>query len=163
LTENVDATNYTFGQSQDQGGGDAGGGQQSGGGAGGTGGNSTGNFQYAEVETGCIWTIGTVSPSTAIGVAPTMQPPVHSMRINVDTGLGDGVSYNYCRPSSKHPTGINIAFVGQQVQFMKDSISYFVYCKLMSSDDGKMRIPGTQTLVDNSLRSYQLNDADVNP
>jgi hypothetical protein len=85
------------------------------------------------------------------------------MRINSEPGMGDGVSYNYCRPSSKHPGGINVAYVGSQVEFMKEQVSYFVYCKLMSSNDMQMKMPGTNTLVDTSLRIHQLTDSDIHP
>jgi prepilin-type processing-associated H-X9-DG protein len=66
---------------------------------------------------------------------PTAEPPRDSYRANVDIGRGDGLSYDYSRPSSKHPGGVNVAFVGGHVQFMEDSVSYYVYVKLMTSDD----------------------------
>lgn len=163
LTENVDAGNYTF-DSQ---------------GAGGS------TFSNAEVETGCIYTVGPVTNPN--NKPPTMNPTdsasqgggsggsgggsgggssggsKDSMRINVDPGRGDGISYDYCRPSSKHPQGINVAFVGQNVQFMRDTLAYFVFAKLMASEDARMRLPGTQTQADPVLRQYQLSDADINP
>ncbi|MBN8627770.1 MAG: DUF1559 domain-containing protein [Planctomycetes bacterium] len=162
LTENVDAGNYTFDSN----------------GPGGT------TFSTAEVEVGSIYSPGPVTNPN--GTPPTMDPvatnssggggsgggggggttassDIDNLRLNSNIGQGDQVDYNFCRPSSRHPQLINVAYVGQNVQSLKDNIQYFVFAKLMSSDDGQMKLPGTNTLCDPVLRQYQLNDSDINP
>ena len=65
--------------------------------------------------------------------------------------------------AARHPQGVNIAYVGQNVQFLRDNVAYFVFAKLMSSEDMQMKLPGTTTQCDPILRQYQLNDSDINP
>ena len=170
LTENLDAQNYVFNST-----------------SGGT------TFQYAEVEVGSIWAPGTVDQSqtaaahepdyfraaaaaaavveaaaVAVVAAVVAEAAVEprgddTLRINNSGGKGDGISYAYCRPSSRHPQTVNVAFVGTNVAALRDNISYFVYAKMMASDDENLKIPGTNTLMDAALRQYPLSDADVNP
>ena len=95
-----------------------------------------------------------------------LTPPRDTYAINVGTGRGDGTSYDFSRPSSNHPGGVNIAFVGQNVQFMKDKLSYFVYAKLMTADDSQAGTPGDlgpPVMMPATFRMYQLSDADCNP
>ncbi len=49
------------------------------------------------------------------------------------------------------------------MQFLRDNVAYFVYAKLMSSEDMQMKLPGTNTQCDPVLRQYQLNDSEINP
>jgi len=96
--------------------------------------------------------------------APTMQPPPELLRPNIEGGRRTAAtSYRFSRPSSRHPQGFNAAFAGGNVVFIRDSISYFVYAKLMASDDANAQIPGSQELVDERFRKYELQDADINP
>ncbi|MGC3969781.1 MAG: DUF1559 domain-containing protein [Pirellulales bacterium] len=157
LTENVDAGNYTFDSN----------------GPGGT------QFSNAEVETGSIYSPGPVTNPN--GTPPSMDPIVPSsggsggggattatgdvdnLRLNSAIGRGDGVDYTFCRPSARHPQGVNVAFVGQNVQFLRDNIQYFIFAKLMSSEDMQMKLPGTNTQCDPVLRQYQMQDSDINP
>ena len=147
LTENVDATDYTFDVN-----------------------NSGGAlFPYAEVQLGCVWDgLATIQQTQSTGGAPSTVPPMMTptmdqYRINYDVGKGDGVQYQYCRPSSRHPQGINVAFVGKNVVFLRESISYFVYAKLMASNDSGIKLAGGTTIPDQSLLKYQMTDADLNP
>ncbi len=48
----------------------------------------------------------------------------------------DGTS-NYGFPSSYHPAGVNVAFVGGQVVFISDQVDPFVYAQLMTSNQKK--------------------------
>jgi len=151
LTENIDAQNYVFNIN-----------------------SGSATWQYTEVEVGSIWGLGTVDRSTT---PPTMMPQLtgassggntpqqtatgqDSLRINNSRGKGDGISYAYCRPSSNHPQSVNVAFVGQNVQQLKDSISYFVFAKLMASDDDNIKQVGANTLADAALRTYPITEAD---
>jgi len=163
LTENRDAQNYTFGQNVS------------------SGSSTSTQYQYAEAEIGCIWTTGTVtwvsaqSAPTMVPTAPDTPPTGNTneiWRINVDGGRAPDGNTNYCyaRPSSAHPQMVNVAFVGQNVQALRDSISYFVYAKIMASDDARVSIPGQ--LYTGALQSwdsqggfakYQLSSGDISP
>lgn len=158
LTENVDALNYVI---------DASVGQTA--------------ITFAESKVGAIWAANTVNASTT---PPQMfvkaEPPETTQgpyAINVDTGRAtesyDATAYTWCRPSSRHPQMVNVAFVTQNVQQLKDTISYFVFAKLMASDDDGIRNPGATgqaagtspntIAIDPNLRQYQLTDADIAP
>jgi hypothetical protein len=132
LTENIDAMNYVFSTTT----------------------HASENWKACEVQTGCIWRPGSIDASQK---PPTMTPPVDSLRINGALGLGDGRSYDYCRPSSRHPQSVNVAFVGQNVMQLRDTISYFVYAKLMASDD--------EHVVDAepAFRTTAITEADLSP
>lgn len=142
LTENVDATSYAFEPSQ-----------------------SADGWQAAEIQTGSIWRLDAVDDSTK---PPTMKPPVPSLGINVDMGKGDGKSYNYCRPSSRHPQSVNLAFVEVNVAPLRDTISYYVYAKLMASDDEHVA-PAGQRRDESAagpyrgFRGYKLSEEEINP
>lgn len=146
ITENVDSGDYTFDSSLT--------------------GDTT--FKTTEVQIGCVYDVG-ATPAGAVtnqtATPPTLTPTVPGYRPNVDLGKGDSsyTNYQYCRPSSRHPQGINVAFVGTNVTFVRDTISYFIFAKLMASDDAAMKSPGLQTLLDPALRLYQVNDQDINP
>lgn len=146
LTENVDAGNYAFSSEA----------------------GSRDGWQTTEIEVGCIWRPGTFEGT---GKPPQMKPPVASLQPNVELGKGDGKSYDYCRPSSRHPQSFNVAFVEPSVMPLRDTISYFVYAKLMSSDDagiapaGRPRDEATMNAMDphRFLREFELTEGDINP
>ncbi len=146
LTENVDATSYLFEPAD----------------------HSADDWQAAEMQVGCIWRPGTFDGTTK---PPTMKPPVASLSINVDVGKGSDTSYDHCRPSSRHPQSVNVAYVEQNVQSLSDNISYFVYAKMMASDDdgiapaGRPRDAASQLSIDphEFLRTYELSEGDINP
>ncbi|MCE9606186.1 MAG: DUF1559 domain-containing protein [Planctomycetia bacterium] len=146
FTENVDAGDYTFDSTLT---------------------GDTNYNKYSEVQVGCIWDgLGTVVTNTTdTKQTPVMTPTVDGYRINFDMGKGDFQDYKYCRPSSRHPQGVNVAFMGKNVVFMRDTLSYFVFAKLMSSDDALMKVPGTTgaSTINIALVKYQINDADINP
>lgn len=174
LTENVDAGNYAFDPN-----------------------GATTGFLTAEIEVGAIWSFGsgtvtlgsppTVAPllaSSAAGIGGsggggggsgssggsgggTVASPNEKLRINNDVGRSDG-TYYYCRPSSRHPQSVNAAFVEVNVTPLRDAISYFVYCKLMATDDEAARDNSTATgqkyiLSDKPFAYYQLNEGDIAP
>jgi hypothetical protein len=136
LTENVDATSYVFRAAS----------------------HSADNWRGVEVQAGCIWRPG---PIDAHKNPPTMEPAAVTLRPNGGAGQGSGTSYDYCRPSSKHPQTANVAFVGQNVWPLRDTISYFVFAKLMASDDAN--VSTGEAAADAAMRSYQLTEADLSP
>ena len=114
-----------------------------------------------EIAWGCIWSPGRI---TLVGGKPTMSPGDDALPPNIDTGSSHGRSdYRYARPSSHHPGGFHVAFAGKNVQFINEKISYIVYAKLMASDDANVKVPGSETLLDERFRNYQLVDEDLNP
>jgi prepilin-type processing-associated H-X9-DG protein len=126
-------------------------------------------YSIAESGLGATWSPDsrfTTDGAVSSGVMPTMTPPVASMRINVDGNLGNGISYDYARPASWHPGGVNMAFVDGSARFVKDSLSYYVYARLMASDDanaGGVDAGGNVRPLAAEFRSYTLTDADLNP
>lgn len=146
-TENVDAQNYTF--DPPAGSGDS---------------AATEFYQRAEFQSAVVWDPkSTIDASTT---PPRMTPSVDTQRVNVGVGAGGGGSYAFSRPSSRHPHGVNVAFVGQNVVFLHESVSYFVYAKLMAADDRRsavVNLGGGSTPMSDAFRYYELSDGDVNP
>lgn len=159
ITENVDATSYVF-DSRD--------------------------FPkpgQVEVVWGSVWAPGKSTPNPAPAVptgtrtfeeilyqstAPILEPRDDVSAPNAhNDGRKHPLEYKYCRPSSPHAGGFNVAFAGKNVMFINDKISYFVYSRLMASDDAGIKFPGTQTLAE--PRPYSccglggLGDCDINP
>jgi len=66
------------------------------------------------------------------------EPLLHS-EINGGMANTDGTS-NYGFPSSYHPGGINVSFVGGQVVLIADQIDPFVYAQLMTSNQKKSNL-----------------------
>jgi hypothetical protein len=121
-------------------------------------------YPTTERQLGIIWAPN--SKFAAGNPLPEMTPPLESLEINVDAGKGNGSSYAYARPSSSHPGGVNMAFVAGNVWFMKDTLSYFVYVKLMTSSDDKAATRGPQGVtvkLPAGFASHRLVDAEVNP
>jgi hypothetical protein len=144
LTENVDAVDYTLDPNP----------------------NAPNDEIYPLAERRVAVTWAPTSTFAADGAGPAMNPPRDSMRPNVAPGTGNGMSYDQARPSSHHPDGFNVAFVGSQVQYMKNSISYYVYARLMASDDrnaGLVDEHGTIAAMSAGFSDTPLTDAQVNP
>lgn len=105
----------------------------------------------AEIGWGSVWAPGKSEPNTdeatkqksgAIRLQPrddVAAPSAHN------DGKQHPLEYKYCRPSSAHAGGFNAAFAGNNVIFVKDTISYYIYARLMASDDRMARLPGTNT------------------
>ncbi len=54
---------------------------------------------------------------------------------------------NYAaRPSSNHPGGVIVAFVGGNTRFLREDIDYPVYCLLMTSDGANCRSQNNQII-----------------
>jgi hypothetical protein len=119
------------------------------------------NPERTELDWGCIWEAGPIRDENGKLV---MSPGERASAPNANRQLANqGPSYKLCRPSSSHPGGFNVAFAGKNVQFVRDTISYFIYAKLMSSDDANMKSPGSEMLIDKRFRDYEMRDEDLNP
>ena len=147
LTENVDALGYALDPPP------------------GSSGSAAAEFyQRAEAQIAAVWDPkSTIDPTTD---PPGMTPPAATQRINAGAGTGTGASYAFSRPSSRHPQGVNVAFAGQNVVFLRESVSYFVYAKLMAADDARAFAPNTAdgpAPMPEAFRTYQLRDSEVSP
>jgi prepilin-type processing-associated H-X9-DG protein len=70
------------------------------------------------------------------------------MAINVETGeSSDRPTAAFARPSSYHRDGVNMAFCDGKVRFVSDSMDYYVYCLLMSSNGKQVKMPGSTTVL----------------
>jgi hypothetical protein len=119
------------------------------------------NPERTELDWGCIWEAGPIRDENGKLI---MSPGERASAPNANRRLANqGPNYKLCRPSSSHPGGFNVAFAGKNVQFVRDTISYAIYAKLMSSDDANMKLPGSETLIDERFRAYQMRDEDLNP
>ena len=69
------------------------------------------------------------------------------------TGGGGGSSsgadspYNWARPSSVHPNGVNVVFCDGHAIFLSDKIDYYVYTLLMAPYDRGVKDPQTGQLM----------------
>jgi prepilin-type N-terminal cleavage/methylation domain-containing protein len=74
------------------------------------------------------------------------NPPVSNSGLY---GINDGGIENagllYSRPSSQHPGGFQAAFVGGNVRYIRDTITYRVYGQLMSGDGARVQNPNLPT------------------
>lgn len=59
--------------------------------------------------------------------------------------------------------GLGFATSAAGLMFLNEKISYFVYAKLMASDDAGIRTPGEDTRAEPALQRYQLTDGDLDP
>lgn len=124
----------------------------------------TPDYRFAELDVGCTWAAS--ANSDPASTVPDLAPPSDGYRINAEAGRRDKNSYAFCRPSSRHPNGINVMFAGGNGIFLSDKISYFVYAKLMSTNDALVALPrdvGPTGSLPSSLRTYQLTAKDLEP
>ena len=64
------------------------------------------------------------------------------MKINGGVSAGSPIlSAETARPSSQHPTGVNVAFADGHVNFMREDIDYYVYQQLMTPHGKKSDMP----------------------
>lgn len=144
ITENLDATSYVFDKKL----------------------VPDGNPALAEVIWGTVWAPGKSSPNPDEATHAQRGKLILEPRddVSAPNALNDGKAhppgYKYCRPSSPHAGGFNVAFAAKNVQFVNDKISYYIYAKLMASDDAAAKLPGTMTRVD--LGTGQ-DDVELNP
>ncbi|NOY41026.1 MAG: DUF1559 domain-containing protein [Planctomycetes bacterium] len=85
------------------------------------------------------------------------------LSLTVPTNVID-MTANFGFPSSNHPGGVHVAFVGGNVQLVADDVDFLVYAQLMTSNHKKSDLLGTapnQTVLerDASLISQPSDDA----
>jgi prepilin-type processing-associated H-X9-DG protein len=73
--------------------------------------------------------------------------------------------YQYARPSSRHPQGVNVLFCDGHSRFIQQELDYGVFCLLMTPNGQKCNTPGVAALTAPSstnnyfyLRTAPLND-----
>jgi len=118
-----------------------------------------------EIEWGCIWSPGSIRNDDG---KLTMTPGAEASTPNAHRDPARELSrressYKYCRPSSSHPGGFNVAFAGGNVIFVSDKIDYLIYAKLMASDDANAMLPGSREPLDERFAGRPLRDEDLNP
>lgn len=119
------------------------------------------NPERTELDWGCIWEAGPIRDENGKLI---MSPGERASAPNANRRLANqGPNYKLCRPSSSHPGGFNVAFAGKNVQFVRDTISYTIYAKLMSSDDKSARLPGSPDKLDPLFSRDIVRDEDLNP
>lgn len=124
-----------------------------------------------EIVWGSVWAPGKSTPNPNAETHTTEGKIFLEPRddVSLPNAHNDGrkhpLEYKYCRPSSPHDGGFNVAFAGKNVMLLKDTISYFVYARMMASDDAGAKLPGSQTLVDANFRGYIVggNEGEINP
>lgn len=124
-----------------------------------------------EVVWGSVWAPGKSTPNPNADTHATEGKIFLEPRddVSAPNAHNDGrkhpLEYKYCRPSSPHPDGFNVAFAAKNVIFLKGNISYFVYARLMASDDAGAKLPGSQTLIDANFRGYIIGgcEGEINP
>ena len=137
LMENVDAGDYVLNVDRD----------------------SADDWRGAEATLGATWSADIVEPD---GKTLRKRPQPPALHPNERVGQGNGSDMAFARPSSRHPGGFNVAYVGQNVQFMSDKIDYYVYAKLMTTSDKDLMLPGTRTPIA-ALGDFQPTDEQINP
>jgi prepilin-type N-terminal cleavage/methylation domain-containing protein len=102
----------------------------------------------AECATGMVWDkapmASTAPPSSpaekingtdrASTTSPFPEPKKFAFQIGDKLTLGSQPAYYYARPSSYHPGGVNAAFCGGEILFLREDLDYKVYEQLMTSD-----------------------------
>jgi prepilin-type processing-associated H-X9-DG protein len=113
----------------------------------------------AEAKLGFVWW-----PSTSNRVP--FEPPNPSQRIN---GPYDPLPIHRARPSSKHPSGVNITFCDGHTRFISENIDYGVWCLLMTPYGRQCNTPGKKELElsgpDNNyefLRHTEVDESRIN-
>jgi prepilin-type processing-associated H-X9-DG protein len=107
--------------------------------------------QYTDDSEAAIGIVWNGSGSIDVGQSPPhLKPPVASMAISV--GVGEGgpqPAAAFARPSSYHQGGVNMTFCDGKVRFVSDSMDYYVYCLLMSSNGKQVKLPGSTKVLPN--------------
>ena len=80
---------------------------------------------------------------------PTVTPPANMEAWGDDKSYSTWESYAY--PSSRHPGGVNVAFAGGQVEFLRENIEPLVYAQLMTSNRTKSKLVDANGTPDRKL------------
>ncbi len=79
-----------------------------------------------------------------------LKEPLFYSEIDPAMASSDGTS-NYGFPSSYHPAGVNVAFMGGQVVFVADQIDAFVYAQLMTSNQKRSDLMNGDKILEREL------------
>lgn len=75
----------------------------------------------------------------------------HLDEVRFYTSLSSGVVADFvrkARPSSYHPGGVNAAFAGGRVMFLRENIDYITYIALMTPNDNRSETPDPNYLLE---------------
>lgn len=92
-----------------------------------------------EAALGFVWW-----PSTSNQPPYNPPLPLPAHRIN---GPDDTMPINNARPTSKHPTGVNVAFCDGHTRFVSEDIDYGVWCLLLTPHGAEANTPGQVELA----------------
>jgi prepilin-type N-terminal cleavage/methylation domain-containing protein/prepilin-type processing-associated H-X9-DG protein len=154
MSENLDAGSYADPMAQglpDS--------SMTGGGGGGMGGMGSGDLPYAVIEArqAFVWW-GDVD---ANGVATPPFSPGQFGRINSPSDMMSSSNPNYpytnARPSSQHPSGVNMMFCDAHIRFISQDIDYQVYGLLMSGHGQQVMPAGSMTAPNTAVWNYLRN------
>jgi hypothetical protein len=116
-----------------------------------------------EAKVGIIWDVAAGAAVDLRPDPPHIDPPNDKLRINVGKGdsmpkfWGSQPGTDLPRPSSFHHGGVNMAFCDGKVRFVSDTMDYFVYCLLMSTNGAKVKRPGSNQVLPNFNRPIDEN------
>jgi prepilin-type N-terminal cleavage/methylation domain-containing protein len=107
-----------------------------------------------ELWAGFVWRPQLTTSSTGGGTGNSLQQ-INGQPTSPDvvTGLGYATDMNYCRPTSNHPSGVNMTFGDGRTQFVNENIDYTVYCSLMTPEGRKCNPPGYPFTITTNLQS----------
>lgn len=97
-----------------------------------------------EAEVAVLWQPAGQAKSPAAQQGP--------LRINQQAGAGPG-GWQFARPSSAHPGGVNVVFANGRTQFLSDQIDPLVYARLLSCDGAGVKYPGSDQPVESPYRT----------
>ena len=115
------------------------------------------NSAVNEYEVAVLWQYDNAGSQSFVPLLnpPPIKPPY---TISVNQHAGQGVlDLDHARPSSRHPGGFNVCMADGSIKFMKESISYYLYCRLMTSAGRKFAPPSQAvgTSLGNAIRLWQ--------
>jgi prepilin-type processing-associated H-X9-DG protein len=119
----------------------------------------------AECATGMVWdpkplTSATAPPSSPAqkinGTDKSFEPKKLGGQLGISPApfpvIGNSQAYYYSRPSSYHPGGVNAAFCGGEILFLREDLDYKVYKQLMTSDSKYADDQDKQLLQDSDYK-----------
>jgi prepilin-type processing-associated H-X9-DG protein len=149
MTENLDAGSYC--DPMAQGLADS---SMGGGGMGGMGGNLP--FAVLEAMQGFVWWGDVDGAGNTTPPYATSGPQYGKINSPSDNAANNNPNFPYtnARPSSQHPTGVNMLFCDAHTRFLSQDIDYRVYCLLMSSYGQQVMPPGTTMAPTTAVWTY---------
>jgi len=115
--------------------------------------NDTGNVStYAKLNGAAEYYAGFVwAPSASNSVnqpAGTVTYPFGMINyVAPPNGTQPTNGYQYARPSSRHPQGVNVLFCDGHSRFLQQELDYGIFCLIMTPNGQKCNTPGNVTLV----------------